>query len=131
MAAPRRIFVFRLSSPGATPAKRLRPADRASLSESAGHVRPFAFGGLYDAARVGQKRGARLLAVEKIEPFSGYSPNQGMAWHRPPTPDRKRIIPAEARRIHLRMAREGAPIALVRETPDRPVQIQFDLGTAK
>src|SRR5262245_19276640 len=131
MAGPIRIFAFRLSSRGETPARQPQAPDPGSLCETAGHVRPFAFGRLDDSARIGQKSRARLLTIEKIEPLSADCPNQGMALHRPATPDRERIVTAETRYIHVRMAHESTSIPLVRETPDRSVEIQFDLPTAK
>jgi hypothetical protein len=78
-----------------------------------------------------EKPRAPARCRKDVEGLSGHWPNQRVALHRSPTPDRKRIITTETRRIHVRMARKNTSIPLVRETPDRPVHIQFDLGTAK
>src|SRR5262245_50918397 len=128
MAAPLKTFACRPLSRGETRPNLPPPAEGRGLPpQAAGNVQPLALGSVDDPPRIGEERRARLLAVKEIKPLSGHRPDQGMALYRPAPANRQRVIAGKARRVDFRVLRKGALVALVREAPDRPVEVQFEL----
>ena len=101
------------------------------MPNCAREVRPFSFGRVDDATRIGEKGCARFLTIEEIEPLTDHDPDQRMSLDGSVAADRYRVITTKAGRVDLRVRSKGPPVAFIGEPPDDAIQIEFDLRGPK